>query len=393
MNQSQYSYLIASPFFYPEPISTGKYNTYLATALARQDTVYALCSYPLYPHWRPQHTDAALPHVRILRGGLYLRYPSNMILRRMILEAWYAGFTFYKSFSLKQKVETIIAIFPPSLFMLSMSLLFTRQRKIGIVHDLQGVYVNYKQSTVRAWLGKIIHYVEKKAFTSCDRLIFLSHTMRETAIKDYQLVPENCFVAYPFTTIDPNLPLNTALKAYFPADKKNVVYSGALGEKQAPEQLVQFFIALTQQTSNVVCHIFSQGRIFEQLKAATHHPQIQFHDLVAEQDLPELLQRSTVQILPQATGTSSGSLPSKLPNIIAMQTPIFAITDMDSELVRILHYYPLAHVATNWQVETLVKDCLTFLVNLAHKSVSSTNNQLLHQFSLDHLLGLIQAHE
>lgn len=393
MTASHHTYLIASPFFYPEPISTGKYNTYLATALAEQQAVYALCSHPLYPHWQPQYTNAELDNVHTLRGGLYLRYPSNVILRRAVLEIWYASFVFYKSFGLRKKINTVVAIFPPSLFMLSVNLLFSRQRKIGIVHDLQGVYANYKQSKFRTWLGKLIHTVEKKAFSNCDRLIFLSHTMRETAMQDYQLDPARCVVAYPFTTLEPNPPLGTTLQTLFDSSKKNIVYSGALGEKQAPEQLLQFFTALTQHNNDVVCHIFSQGSVFEQLKASTDNPNIQFHDLVAEQNLPELLQRSTVQILPQAKGTSSGSLPSKLPNIVTMQTPVFVITDAGSELVHMLQNYPLAHVATNWCIDDLVKSCNTFLANLPPKSVSYTEHQLLHQFSLNHLIELITNYE
>lgn len=47
--------LLLSPFFYPELISTGKYNTSLAKALVKHGhSIEVVTSFPLYPTWRPQ---------------------------------------------------------------------------------------------------------------------------------------------------------------------------------------------------------------------------------------------------------------------------------------------------------------------------------------------------
>jgi colanic acid biosynthesis glycosyl transferase WcaI len=62
--------LIASPFFYPEPISTGKYSTFLAEKLVEKDhDVTVICSYPFYPAWQPKFTRKTLAGVRIMRGA------------------------------------------------------------------------------------------------------------------------------------------------------------------------------------------------------------------------------------------------------------------------------------------------------------------------------------
>ncbi|MGB8475721.1 MAG: hypothetical protein WCE61_16705, partial [Candidatus Acidiferrum sp.] len=43
-----------SPFFYPETISTGKYNTILSRALAERGVeVNVVTSHPFYPNWKP----------------------------------------------------------------------------------------------------------------------------------------------------------------------------------------------------------------------------------------------------------------------------------------------------------------------------------------------------
>src|ERR1700716_3087177 len=85
--------LLLSPFFWPEPISTGKYNSLLAQALTRRGSnVSAVCSHPMYPSWRPMRCDDKLPGITCHRGGLLLRYPKKIWARRMVLELW---FTFH----------------------------------------------------------------------------------------------------------------------------------------------------------------------------------------------------------------------------------------------------------------------------------------------------------
>jgi colanic acid biosynthesis glycosyl transferase WcaI len=62
--------LFLSPFFFPEHISTGKYNTCLAKALvlAGHD-VTVVVSHPIYPNWCAEISNAALPKIEIIRGG------------------------------------------------------------------------------------------------------------------------------------------------------------------------------------------------------------------------------------------------------------------------------------------------------------------------------------
>ena len=63
--------LILSPFFFPELISTGKYNTELAIQLRKQNLeVEVLCSHPLYPDWRPQKSSQKIDGIKIIRGGV-----------------------------------------------------------------------------------------------------------------------------------------------------------------------------------------------------------------------------------------------------------------------------------------------------------------------------------
>ena len=62
--------IFLSPFFYPEMISTGRYNTRLVmTMIARGVEVDVVTSYPMYPDWRPKYTQAIIDGAKIYRGG------------------------------------------------------------------------------------------------------------------------------------------------------------------------------------------------------------------------------------------------------------------------------------------------------------------------------------
>ena len=85
--------VIISPFFFPEPISTGKFNTDVALKLQEEGhQVTVLCSHPFYPDWKTRYSSEKLEGITIIRGGNKIKYPNKISLRRIVLEIWYALF-------------------------------------------------------------------------------------------------------------------------------------------------------------------------------------------------------------------------------------------------------------------------------------------------------------
>ena len=376
--------LLLSPFFYPEPISTGKYNTIIAKELSSEvDSIDVLCAHPIYPKWEVEPTNKQLNGMKAIRGGKWLKFPKNILLRRTVLEIWFFLFVFYKMFTSNKKYSHVVAIFPPSLFMMLVPMLARKSQLIGIVHDLQGIYAKQNSGLAKKIIFSAIKKVELRAFSSCDKLIFLSEDMQKSAMKEYLLKKDKCSVHYPFVAIN-EFKNNNNLANIIKIDQSTLVYSGALGEKQAPEQLANFMNEFSKANDDVEAYIFSQGPIFEALKV--RFTNINFHGLVEEEDLPELLLRSSIQILPQATGTSDGSLPSKLPNLLAGKCKILCITDEGSELVRILNTYTGAKVTNSWDSNHLIaitEDLLEYELE------DSDNTSLLAMFRKESLVKRI----
>ncbi|MGC9292913.1 MAG: glycosyltransferase [Acidobacteriaceae bacterium] len=407
MKETHRRTLLFSPFFFPERISTGKANTHLAQALAAQGArVTVVCSHPLYPDWVPVWNHAPMAGVTVLRGGGWVRYPKRLALRRVVLEAWFAAYAAWRAWQQRKQAEIAIGVFPPSLFALCTHLMLPRRTcQIAIVHDLQGVLAGQRGTLARRMISRLVHVVESRVFRQQALCIFFSTDMAKEAQRAYGLEATRVAVQYPFVTIgDGNGNTSNAsglaaeagcLQAVLPSGQAHVVYSGALGEKQNSEQFVAFLQLAARKFPDVRFHLFSGGPVFGQLRALYEDlpaPCVHFHPLVEERDLPELYARSTIQMVPQAEKTENGALPSKLPNLLAAGTYIFAITSPESEVARLLREAGTGTVVERWE-EGLFLQKMEGALRAAQDVPATARRQqaqpLLGRFAVENLVSLV----
>lgn len=351
--------LLLSPFFHPEILGIGRFNGVIGRAMrAEGHAVTVVCSHPLYPDWKPAYSDAQLDGIRIIRGGLYMRYPGGQVVRRALLESWYALFTLYWLLRLRGRIDGLIAHFPPSLFYAVIApLIPKRVLRIGIVSDLQYVYVASRKGPLGRLLKTAIRAVESFGLRRFDRLIFQSRAMRDYVAREYGLPLRHAVVQYPGVTLAAGEG-DGPLAEIFAGEGLNVVYAGALGDKQNPLFLLRVFETLCERCPDVRCFIFSQGVNVEKMQTAARpalSDRVRFHPIQPEAHLAELYRRSDIQVVPQKLGTSEGSMPSKIPNIMSTYTHIFAITDPGSEVDQVLSRYPRACVVHSEELDVVVE--------------------------------------
>ena len=388
-NKKKKNILIISPFFFPELISTGKFNSDFAIALKDEGcNVTVICSHPLYPKWKVERSEAQLEGIHIIRGGANMHYSQHPVIRRVILEVWFAFYVLTKIFKYRKNADIIIPVLPPSLaFYVAIPFIGSKIQKIAMVHDLQEVYSKDKRGIMNKIISFFINKVESNIFRSCDKLIFLSNEMKETA-KEYYRLPENkLFVQYPFSSLRLDT-LTNDLEKILSKHKTHIVYSGALGEKQNPKGVYDFFNFASTKLENTMFHFFSQGQIFEDLKNKNINPNIKFQDLVPRSNIEELYRRSAVQVVPQLPNTSRGSLPSKLPNLLASGCKILFITDKNSEVDILFKKHNLNKVINTWDNELMLQS----LVDLLKQENFNMDNQMKlskELFSMESMINKI----
>ena len=349
---------IFSPFYHPEPISTGKVNTLLAKEFVRQGwEIDVVCSHPLYPEWKPRRSDSELPSTTIYRGGGWVRYSASPMLRRLGLEVWFAVHTVLNALRLPKDIDVALMVYPPSLFGPLVWLMLPRRvRKVALVHDLQSEYARHGFHAGASMFTRLINRIERRSLKGADRCIFFSNDIARVAQNTLSLDGELMVVQYPFVTINDDLPATDDLESMLPRGVRHVVYAGALGEKQNPHVLAKFMEAAARAMPDVRFHIFSAGPIFDSLrKQQAAGGRLQLHGLLPEEHLSEMYARSAVQLVPQAPGTENGSLPSKLPNLLAAGVQILSIGSETSEVATLLRTAGTGTFVDGWEEQAFLQ--------------------------------------
>lgn len=392
--------LFLSPFFYPEEISTGKYNSFLVEKLiGRGFDVDVVCMFPFYPEWKIRVDHSAFHGANIYRYGKLVKFPKSQIFRRLLLELIYGFFVFKHLLFHKSRYSDVISIFPPVMFDLFSGAFFpVSKKRIGIVHDVQGIMAKTESSFVRRLAARLMAFVESNAYKRCDMVVCLSRSMKEVLVNEFGVAEDKCVVFYPFvSSLHQKAPDSTdELDSIFTGNYKHVVYSGALGEKQKPGELYQIMTELCKSNSGIRCHIFSRGPLFTRLLEMARdegNDSIEFHDLVKESQLSELYSRSDVQIIPQAPGTGAGAFPSKLPNLLAHGVPVFAICDKNSELYQVLGRARYSKVIHNWdsgEFVTSMEDFLDEIQRVSHDDILNHHKaNILAEFDVEKFIDTL----
>jgi len=333
----------------------------------------------------------------IHRGGRWVRYPSKPLLRRLVLELWFAYHCFRELLRARENIDLVVLVFPPSLYALLVGLLLPRSiRKIGIVHDLQAVMGLNGRQTMRRALSQFVRAIERQAFEVCDQLIALSDQMARTIIESYSQHVAKIKVRYPFKTLVASGEVKRNLAHILKQGATHVVYSGAMGKKQNSKKLLEFFQAAAKEMPEVNFHLFSEGPTFQEYRTlceSNGFNGVQFHGLVGDTDLEELYARSAVQVIPQVQTESNGCFPSKLANILAAGCAVLAICNLESDLAQIINQTKVGAVAANWERDELMAK-LRHVLNQAateprEARQSAVSEILADRFNREKLVDLI----
>lgn len=381
MNNHRKKVLIISPFFYPEPISTGLYNTDLALKLVENGyEVHVWCFHPFYPDWKIKKSTKKLRNIVINRGGLYVSFFGIQLLDRVILEISFLLYLFFQKSRTKHAFDNVVFVSPPSLSIFLLKTFKKAKQKVIIVHDLQFIHLETKIK----WLSKIVFWVEKRLLGYATKVIFLSKEMNNYFNFKNHKNHIQTFVQLPFVNIKKKQLDKLLLK-----QGVNIVYSGALGTKQSPDQLISLFDYVAKKEPDWNFYVISSGSHFKLIKGKNKKENIHFMPLVSAEELYQLYNESTIQIIPQAAESSAGSLPSKLPNLIFSKTKILAITDSNSDLEVMLNKYPNSKVINNWEEKLFYESVIALVKQKTFDSSKEIDEICSDYFSIDSLIDKI----
>ncbi|MFC4233190.1 WcaI family glycosyltransferase [Parasediminibacterium paludis] len=329
--------LLISYNYAPELTGIGKYNAELCEYLASVGhQVTVITAYPYYPNWQVLegyqnrwYQKECLNEVELIRCPFYIpKHPTG--LKRILQDS-----SFYISSLVVVLWQIIcdkrydIVITPSPSFLCGFHGLFLTswRRLTKFVYHIQDLQIDAAidlQMIKQAWLQQILIGIERYILNHATRVSTISTGMQQkilakkTKLTDVLLFPNWVDNTRIFKTL-----VDTSIIAGLgiPLDKKLFFYSGAIGEKQGLEMILNIAPSMAHRSPEVVFVISGTGPYREKLQQAVIDaaiPNILFIDLQPIPIFNQLLNHAYGHLVIQKESAGDLLLPSKLTNILAV---------------------------------------------------------------------------
>jgi colanic acid biosynthesis glycosyl transferase WcaI len=296
---------------------------------------------PLRNWWGPvlrRSTYHGVPvyHVRVPRKG------RSVVMRLVAWSVFHAVSTI-ASFAYGPGTQLIFAPSPP----LTMGLnawLIGRLKRCPFIYNVQEIYPDIAISLGalrnRA-LIRLAFSLERFVYSRAAAITVIAPRMRERLLT--KGVPERKLKVIPNSVDLAQMSLkardNAFAREYGLLDGFIVSYAGNLGPAQGLETVLD--AAAQLQTSDGPLIVFIGGGIFEATLrariAALHLTNVRLLPHQPYARVPEIYAASDICLVPQAAGTGSEAIPSKIYRIMACGRPVIATADAHSDLAHLVN--------------------------------------------------------
>lgn len=326
--------------FSPEPTGIGKYNGEMIKWLAAQGyDCTVITSYPYYPEWKVQppydrnknwykkevtENNGQGGKITVYRCPQYVpAKPSGKT--RIMLDFSFAVSAFFKILQLlpRKKYDVVITVVPP--FHLGLlAVLYKKIKGAKFFYHIQDMQIEAARDLKMISSPKLIKALfglERYIFKNADMVSSISDGMmrkiQEKAGKDIFFFPNWVDVTL-FHPIEDRAKLKTEYG--FDSNDKIVLYSGAIGEKQGLEAILNTAETLKsdKQLKFLIC---GSGPYKEKLKGeaeAKGLDNVIFFPLQPFEKFNQFLNMADVHLVIQKGNASDLVMPSKLTTILAV---------------------------------------------------------------------------
>ncbi|EBF8126378.1 colanic acid biosynthesis fucosyltransferase WcaI [Salmonella enterica subsp. enterica] len=342
----------------PELTGIGKYTGEMVAWMTREGhEVRVITAPPYYPQWKVGERYSAWRYRReegeatVWRCPLYVpKQPST--LKRLLHLGSFALSSFFPLMAQRRwKPDRIIGVVPTLFCTPGMRLLATLSGARTVLH-IQDYEVDAMLGLGMAGKGKrgsvarLATAFERSALRNVDNVSTISRSMMNKA-REKGVAAEKILFFPNWSEVarfqDVNDADVTALRQQLglPEDKKIVLYSGNIGEKQGLEKVIDAAERLRDRP--LIFAIVGQGggkARLENMARERSLPNIKFLPLQPYDALPALLKMGDCHLVVQKRGAADAVLPSKLTNILAVGGNAVITALPHTELGQLCARYP-----------------------------------------------------
>lgn len=342
----------------PELTGIGKYTGEMVEWMAGQGhDVRVITAPPYYPEWKVGERYSAWRYRRetgaatVWRCPLYVpKQPST--LKRLIHLGSFALSSFFPLMAQRRwKPDRIIGVVPTLFCTPGMRLLAKLSGARTLLH-IQDYEVDAMLGLGMAGKGKsgriarLASAFERNGLHNVDKVSTISRSMMNKA-QEKGVAAENV-IFFPnwsevarFRDVTDAEAQALRLQLGLPLDKKIILYSGNIGEKQGLETVIEAAARLRDEPWIFV--IVGQGGGKARLEKAVREQDltnVQFFPLQSWEALPALLKMGDCHLVIQKRGAADAVLPSKLTNILAVGGNAVITAEADTELGQLCDAHP-----------------------------------------------------
>ena len=342
----------------PELTGIGKYTGEMVEWMARQGhEVRVITAPPYYPQWQVGENYSAWRYRKeqgaatVWRCPLYVpKQPST--LKRLIHLGSFAVSSFFPLLAQRNwKPDRIIGVVPTLFCTPGLRLLAKLSGAKTLLH-IQDYEVDAMLGLGMAGKGKagkiarLATRFERSGLHNVDNVSTISRSMMNKARE--KGVPQERVIFFPnwsevsrFRDVTQEEAATLRQQLGLPADKKIILYSGNIGEKQGLETAIEAAERLKDKPWEFV--IVGQGggkARLEKMAAERGLSNVRFFPLQPYDALPALLKMADCHLVIQKRGAADAVLPSKLTNILAVGGNAVITAENETELGQLCLNYP-----------------------------------------------------
>ena len=377
----------------PELTSTGKYTGEMGSWFADQGhEVRVVTAPPYYPAWRidrryrNRFARNVEDGVQVIRCPLYVPRRPSAFSRLLHLASFSISSALPLLSSLIWKPDIVIQIVPTlicSLQTLALAKLSGAKSVIHIqdyeVDAMFGLTLVENKS-----LHRFALWIERLILKRFDLVSTISERMIERAVEkgvqpDKLILFPNWSDIQRYSGVEKDERLLSELGIDF--KKKNVLYSGNLGEKQGLELVIE--VAKSMKLVNEI-HFLMVGdgaakAMLEKLTKSYSLENVTFLPLQSSQRFPRLLASVDCHLVVQKYGVADAVLPSKLTNILAIGGNAVISAEKSTSLGSLCSRYKGVAVLVEPESASALEDGIVKALEMPQP------NEVARQYARDHL--------
>lgn len=331
--------------FAPELTGVGKYTGEMVSWLtARGHEVRVVSGYPYYPDWRVQdsyrpwrYAKETLLGAAVWRCPLWVPRRPSGATRLLHLASFAAASVPVLLLQARWTPHVVITIAPTMFCAIGGWSLTRAANALGLLHvqDFE-VDAAFELGVLRKpRLHRLFRRIETWLFQRFDRVTAISPRMVQRLVakgvesKRTGLLTNwvDCEAIRPTSTPNPY-----RAQLGLPEDVKVALYSGAIGQKQGFETLIETAKRLTHRDD--LAFVFaSAGTARAKYQEMTRDlGNVRWMNLQPEDRLNDWLNFADIHLLPQRAGAADLVMPSKLMGMLASGRPVVAMAAPDTQL-------------------------------------------------------------